>query len=264
MTNMSWKEAIACVLKTTGKAMNYREIAEEIEAQGYRKERGANPAATVNGTISQSLKQEGDASPFIRVGRGEDFLRYYESADTGLPLSRDVRAPEPDEEELSWPIQAFGVFWERERVHWQSRPSLLGVQQIGADPVDFAEQQGVYVLYDQARPVYVGQCTEKRLAQRLFEHTLDRLRSRWSRFSWFGTLGVSESGDLFKPNTNWNMETLVGAIEAILIEVLEPPLNRRRGDNMQAGEYLQHEDPKIKKQRYRNLIKELEKSIGGD
>ena len=43
-------------------------------------------------------------------------------------------------------INAFGMFWDRDRVQWKSTmPRLLGVQQSGSEPVNFTEQAGVYV-----------------------------------------------------------------------------------------------------------------------
>lgn len=46
-------------------------------------------------------------------------------------------------------INAFGMFWDRGWVKWQSSmPRLLGMQQLGSEPVNFTDQSGVYVLYD--------------------------------------------------------------------------------------------------------------------
>jgi len=39
---------------------------------------------------------------------------------------------------------------------------------------------------------------------------------------------------------------LVGTLEALLIEALEPPQNRKRGDGLSAIEYVQHRDPELK------------------
>lgn len=40
-------------------------------------------------------------------------------------------------------------------------------------------------------------------------------------------------------NFNASLATLVATLEALLIEVLEPPQNRRRGDDFNAIEYIQ-------------------------
>ena len=39
---------------------------------------------------------------------------------------------------------------------------------------------------------------------------------------------------------------MIPALEAILIEALEPRQNRKRGDDLSAVEFIQHEDPKSK------------------
>jgi hypothetical protein len=43
----------------------------------------------------------------------------------------------------------------------------------------------------------------------------------------------------------WSQTVVIETLEALLIESLEPPLNRRRGDNFSAVEYLQGIDPEI-------------------
>src|SRR5699024_7972926 len=91
-----------------------------------------------------------------------------------------------------------------------------------------------------------GRVTEPRLGQRLLEHTRDRLQGRWNAFSWFGVRPVLESGKLGSiPNTPIDMTTLIRTMEALLIEGLEPPQNRRQGDHFAAIEFIQYPDPKI-------------------
>lgn len=70
------------------------------------------------------------------------------------------------------------------------------MQQIGAIPVDFNKQLGIYLLDDGREVIYIGRTTDRPLGRRLFEHTFDRMAVRWDRFSWFGLLPVSESGQL--------------------------------------------------------------------
>jgi hypothetical protein len=42
---------------------------------------------------------------------------------------------------------------------------------------------------------------------------------------------------------------IVATMEALLIEGLEPPQNRRRGDDFRAIEYIQREDPELERRR---------------
>jgi predicted mannosyl-3-phosphoglycerate phosphatase (HAD superfamily) len=46
-------------------------------------------------------------------------------------------------------------------------------------------------------------------------------------------------------------------LEAVLIEALEPRQNRRRGDDLAAVEYIQNEDPELK----RKQLKETFESV---
>ena len=74
---------------------------------------------------------------------------------------------------------------------------------------------------------YVGRSTDRPLGKRLYEHTLDRLSARWDRFSWFGLLPVAESGKLGLLTGAFMAAKLIPALEAVLIEALEPRQNRK-------------------------------------
>jgi hypothetical protein len=146
------------------------------------------------------------------------------------------------------------MFWQRSAVEWVSTPRLLGMQQIGATPVDFCGQLGIYLLYDGREVVYVGRTTERPLGRRLYEHTLDRMSVWWDRFSWFGLLPVSETGELGELPASFAATKLIPALEAILIEALEPRQNRKRGDDLVAVEYIQKSDPEIEKKRMKAIL----------
>jgi len=47
------------------------------------------------------------------------------------------------------------MFWRREGIEWTSNPKILGMQQIGREPVDFSKQIGIYILYDGREMIYV-------------------------------------------------------------------------------------------------------------
>lgn len=124
--------------------------------------------------------------------------------------------------------------------------------------MDFGDQRGVYILYDHHSIVYVGRATDRPLAQRLFEHTLDRLSGRWNRFSWFGLRGVADNGKLVNDHAAPSFDAIVTALEALLIETLEPPQNRRRGDDFGAVEYIQDVDPELKEQELQRTLRNIE------
>ena len=151
-------------------------------------------------------------------------------------------------------VSSFGMFWRRNAIEWIATPKLLGMQQIGATAVDFNRQLGIYLLYDGREVIYIGRTTDRPLGRRLFEHTSDRMAARWDRFSWFGLLPVSESGMLGVLPATYDAATMIPALEAILIEALEPRQNRKRGDDLSAVEYIQQEDPQIQKKRVRESV----------
>ena len=97
---------------------------------------------------------------------------------------------------------------------------------------------------------------------RLLQHTFDRLNGRWERFSWFGVRPVIEGGTL-APTTSGggDLMALIGAMEAVLIEGLEPPQNRRRGDRLRGFEYIQVEDPELEKSQFLRAIEALKTKL---
>ena len=92
----------------------------------------------------------------------------------------------------------------------------------------------------------------------------DRLSGRWDRFSWFGVYPVNEDGSLRTSISvaHVNVDALIATIEAVLIEGLEPRQNRKRGDDFQAVEFLQVEDPEIERQRQASVMKQIMTKAG--
>ncbi len=233
-TEQNWKAAIINVLRSKGEAMHYTDITQAIISDGLRTKLGATPASTVSSVITTSIASQGDASPFEKVGRG--MYRLKPSART------EGDGPEGSDDRDSV-VRAYGMFWLRDNVSWNTRsPCLWGAQGPGATRVDFGKQLGVYILYDGRVAIYVGRTTDRPLGVRLWEHTQDRLRSRWDRFSWFGLLDVTAEGRLEPKTTSIDQEQWIVTLEALLIEALEPPQNRRRGDGFVAIEYVQVAD----------------------
>ena len=166
------------------------------------------------------------------------------------PEDSDAEGPGLDEDvEDPGLVTAFGMFWRRSQVDWKRGRNvrLLGHSGEGST-VDFAGQIGVYLLHDGARTVYVGRDSKPRLGARLWEHTRDRLSGRWDRFSWFGLRPLLSNGALGEAGDRFGTDLVVSTMEAVLIEGLEPPQNRRRGDGTTGQEYQQVTDPKLRKQ----------------
>lgn len=133
-------------------------------------------------------------------------------------------------------IKNYGVMWSRDDVFWGrgSRRGVLEGRRSGR-VIDFRDQIGVYILYDEARhPVYVGQAGRgnARLFKRLRSHRRDYLADRWRYFSWFGLLAVNQSGRL----SGWDdpskrvagtIGSTLDEIEGVLIAATEPPFNKQ-------------------------------------
>jgi hypothetical protein len=255
MAEQSWKNAIIKVLSESKEPLHYTDITERILSRGLKSTAGATPDATVNARIAASIKHDGAASPFFRVAKGMFTLRPANGAAAPQPII------ESDTEASADVIRAFGIHWQRELVVWRRQPRIYGRQQVAAKSVDFGLQRGVYVLADHHTVVYVGRAVERPLGQRLYEHTLDRLSGRWNRFSWFGLHGVTDAGKLTEDELKPTFASIVTAFEAILIETLEPPQNRRRGDDFTAVEYIQDIDPELRDREVQNMVRSFEQKL---
>ncbi len=241
---MTWHDAIVKVLKDAGTPLHYADITERIFAQELLVSEGATPSSTVNAILSKEINRE----IFERTEPGIFRLRGGGNLDHGEDNS---------DNDSDGPIMALGMFWERDLVDWTKKPKIFGVQQDGAAPVDMAEQTGIYLLYDFRDIVYAGRTTSSRLGSRLSDHTRDRLKIRWNRFSWFGFRAVKDDGTLDGSSGSYKLNDVIPAMEGLLIEALEPPLNRRGGDGFKGIEYIQVEDPEKKKDQILKLVKGL-------
>ena len=252
---MTWQDAIIKVLGESATPLHYKEIADKIVNDGLRKKIGATPSATVNAYISASLKQEGEESPYRKIDRGVFTLKENVLVSSNTDIG--FKADEADNTEEQYDIvTSFGMFWRRSEIDWTRNPKLLGMQRPEATPVNFNKQIGVYLLYDGREVIYVGRTTERPLGTRLYEHTLDRFSARWDRFSWFGLLPVSSDGELNILPESYDATKLIPALEAILIEALEPRQNRKRGDDLSSVEYIQKTDPSVERKRFKAYIDE--------
>jgi len=254
--NLGWKDAIISVLRASNAPMHYTEIADQIAERKLRQELTATPANTVVSIMTTSIKNDGVGSPFVRVTRGHYALRGLQQREEILAEKESI---EIETSETTGVVNAFGMFWDRSKVVWEASPRILGHQQTGSPPVDFCEQKGVYLLHDTQGVVYVGRTTDQSLGRRLYQHTVDRMTGRWNRFSWFGVYPVEENGDL-KTAADFSgvdINIVIATMEAVLIEGLEPRQNRKRGDDFQAVEFLQFEDPELVSQRERELLQKL-------
>jgi len=57
--------------------------------------------------------------------------------------------------------------------------------------------------------------------------------------------------------SNYDSSKLVPALEAILVEALEPRQNRKRGDDLAEVEYVQMIDPAVEKRKLKAAMDQL-------
>lgn len=69
---------------------------------------------------------------------------------------------------------------------------------------------------------------------------------RWDRFSWYAV--AEKEGTL-------DRSSLIDALETVLIEAMEPPLNKKSGAGIL--EMIQREDPEIKKKQDQQKLQAL-------
>jgi len=262
----SWKAAIIKVLEESGSPLHYTDISEQILSRGYYETDGATPAATVNAQIASSIKHDAEKSPFIRVGKGIFALKTTLAAPIPAVTQKQqkpITESMLDAETSDSIIRSFGMYWQRDLVVWRNDPKLFGKQQAASKPIDFGKQKGIYILYDHHTAVYVGRSVERPLGKRLFEHTVNRLGGRWNRFSWFGLLDVTDDGGLLEAPFSNSLSSIIASLEALLIEALEPPQNRKRGDDFSAIEYIQAVDPELREREIQSTLRSIEQKMRG-
>jgi len=238
---LTWIAAIAKVLNDEKQPLHYTEIARLIEEKNYRTDLGATPSNSVNGEINRYINK------FIKVKKGTYILKsLIGKTDDESLNSKDL-------------ITSYGFYWNRNNIIWKNTPKILGTELNGSGVIDFTHQIGVYLLHDGRETIYIGKAIEQAIGTRLYQHTSDRFAGRWDRFSWLGFLSVNDDGSLKSARNakQLTMQELGNLLEAVLIECIEPRLNRRKGDNNDAIEYLQHVDPDLKILRIKESVDEL-------
>jgi hypothetical protein len=134
-------------------------------------------------------------------------------------------------------IHSFGLFWRRDEVEWSPGKGNKGafrlLGRIGSNKqsirvVDFRTQIGIYILYGNHGPHYVGLTRKQSLGARLKQHTNDLHHDSWDRFSWFGFKRLLKKTDSAGLSTLGSMPKLkaiapdkvIGDIEALLIKAM--------------------------------------------
>ena len=130
-------------------------------------------------------------------------------------------------------ISMYGEFWDPDLINWNRSWQLLGKERDtpNAKDINVYEQRGVYVLYKDYVPVYVGKAFKQSIGYRLQLHRESRRKGpRWDSFSWFGVRSFTRGGELrkLKSRSGVSTDALIETLEALLIVVIDPRLNSRR------------------------------------
>jgi hypothetical protein len=152
-------------------------------------------------------------------------------------------------------IKNFGLFWRADEVEWEPGKGsknvfrLLGRQGInlpGLRLTDFRHQQGIYILYGNHGPYYVGLTKRQGLGKRLKDHRTDHHAELWDRFSWFGFCRVQKAKDKYRLQKLGKMATsalgkpssVISDTEALLIRAMGL-MNINQTNFVQATEWEQ-------------------------
>lgn len=132
-------------------------------------------------------------------------------------------------------IAAYGEWWDPHLIEWGKPGPGLGGKLLGrlkdGTATDAWDQRGIYVLFQDWEVVYVGRTGQRALGARLRQHLSDDVAGRWDRFSWYGIRRINQAGGLRaapSPTRTIKSDEAVRTLEALLIRVTAPSLNRRR------------------------------------
>jgi hypothetical protein len=64
------------------------------------------------------------------------------------------------------------------------------------------------------------------------------------------------------PTIEIGLTSLIATMEALLIEGLEPPQNRRQGEGFNAVQFIQEPDPEVMRERDRRVLAQLSQNVG--
>ena len=134
-------------------------------------------------------------------------------------------------------IKSYGLFWRASEIDWNPGKGAKGAFRLlgrrgsylpGLRVAEFRKQQGIYILYGNFGPHYVGLTRKQGLGKRLKDHLTDDHKGLWDRFSWFGFCrvlkgqdedGLRRVGKLAELSLGKSGKA-IGDIEALLIKAM--------------------------------------------
>jgi len=184
-TNTPWRQSIIEVLEDNGSPMHYREIARQIKNKELRYCLGNTPETTVNVYITQSIRKYKDNSPFEKVQIGT------------YRLNNNNLQSQTSTTNFSQIIHAFGKDWDRSKVYWDGASTkILGGKYDLFENSDFSGHCGIFLLQKGHEVIHIGNAGDTTLGECLYLKTIDDLKDKWDKFSWFSFGNMVEREDV--------------------------------------------------------------------
>lgn len=158
-------------------------------------------------------------------------------------------------------IKSYGLFWRADEIDWHPGKGVRSFHLFGRngtntnriEMADFRMQQGIYILYDDYGPYYVGLTRMQGLGKRLKDHRSDEHRGKWDRFSWFGfcALLVANKTTGLRPLRKMPESQIaapkkwIGDVEALLILAMGTSANFRQMNFHGAQKWTQVEEDRV-------------------
>ena len=164
---------------------------EYCSAGAYQDSWG-HPASQANSAL-RSLVKEGAVAAADERGMYALPAIVQQEREEAAQAEEEAEAAVADDTRLT--VKAYGLYWGRNLVDWSPTPASKQAQLLGnagSGNVNFADQDGIYLLHSGNETVYAGQSytpnTEVAgLYSRLRSHqSSSRKTDRWDTFSWFG------------------------------------------------------------------------------
>ncbi len=168
-------------------------------------------------------------------------------------------------------IKTYGSFWDPSSVNWNGKgmtngkATLLGETKRSSKKytIDFWDAHGIYILYFNYEPVYIGKAVSKNstIGSRLRAHCSNHLASRWNQFSW---LSITDFNTTTSKLSNPGRRTIqpkemVDLLEAVAIFIGNPKLNKKEETIQGATKFEQV--PTLSQKTLKDYFEEIKKEI---
>lgn len=163
-------------------------------------------------------------------------------------------------------IKTYGMYWNPNIIDWGKPGSGNKGQLLGevktpnrtTITINFWDEQGIYILHNDFKTIYVGKAHKTSIGKRLRDHLTDRLAGRWDTFSWFSASDykITNNSVTTPGKRQISPETYIDTFEALAILIADPLLNRKRESLKGSTEAIQKEQPNPK-----NVMEYLEELL---